>query len=1250
MTRQSDTPERRTALETVSRLARDRRARVPLALIGVLLLVTSAVFVGSVHTRDEPTPQVDASEAIDRTEAVAQTAVRDGAQRAAEIAGEQPLTDAADTEWGDVLDAENAAGGSVWRIHPRFAPDDGAITRDTFTNYLEALIYLQVATNLEKTGQTVGDVSTSVSLPAIEDPETFEAAVDRVTVTESEPGTLDVTIEGIELNASVEGEVIEHRETTMNVTVATPILQLHERVRTFQSALEAGILERGFAQRFNARIYAIGWARGYMQNSRLPIVEVIANRHIEPSANSAIYRTQQDVFGAADPDLRNAVRLGWTCMAIKDGGALFDQYMDSNDLDYRNVSYEGDAIVFERDTGEEIEMGLPSGATTAEELCEGAQFLLGDQVTGEQPEAPGIGDLLGDAPGMNAEETIGVNETAYVPLARLADPTKGDSFVSAADRIYTIEGDAASSAATLDSLSFSGSATCTNATSNGGTYREPAGLTVSQVGLDPIDPHGEQYFEAESIVEAEVEQKLQCPGETDPTVDEDSFRIRVTTVFSEYTASPNATIDAVNDVGIEPYKYERGSEMALVPPEFRNYEGAGTVVTEAILGGDIGTDAHASWVESALPDGVTEESEVTGAVSGPLDDRKVVDIDHGAFLDAKLAAAMAEDIRSMQQDAAEISHEFSRPDLLRAGADSPFTRLRQTVEAELRAAYLERDEPYRSVGQKALYEARHAYLRALVERLEVLEAGHEEAVGTIDDELADLDSGVDNAVTFLKQGVSADEPDPIPLASSELTENVTYEVSGSPTYLVAENLTKHEVPAIDEDTGFVPFAMKNKEYVDLPYEEVIGGLLTRVANAIGLGDPDAEITFRMAGDVLLAGDLAVAANDTAERFDEPGSAQELAETLDVFEGNVEDALREFHAEVAKETVIELYPSPVAECTVLEPPGPGGDGDPRRPAPPNQGGPNPCQAIVDGADEDLVETIEDAEASIAAATEEGVAGFETGGEMDVALKAVAVGRGNATEPIVDNVTAALDGESYRYGAFDDHFDASQWSDVVGSAVRPAIERASAMKVKIADDADRAEAIDTTLQTALSNVTAEMVEDRLEEVGDDVAAAISGRARQWAGTWAGNAKRPARIPAGLPLLPLPTHWYATMNVWDIEVAGEYARFEASANMGTPEHTTATAYVRENMTVTHDIAGEPRTLGSVEPINFSGRSHLVVITPRGVGVGDRDEENPECSPHFPIVGEFDGDEEPQCGPDTYGYPVSWTEARQPEAEDGE
>jgi hypothetical protein len=1226
MTRTDDTPK--TGRERIRRLAASRRARVPLALIGVLLLVTSVLVVGSIETREEPNPDVDASVAIDQTEAAAGTALRDGAQRAAEIAAEQPLTAAADNEWGAVLDADRDGPPP---IHPSRADDE--LADDTFKSYLEALIYLEVGANLEQTGQEVDDISTDVSVPAIENEADFADAVDRVTLTESAEGTLDVTVENITFNATHDGELIEQREMTMNVTIATPIMQLHERVRTFGSALKAGVTERGFSQRFNARIYAIGWARGYMQNARLPVVEVIANRHIEPSANSALYRTQQDVFGAADPDLGNAVRLGWTCMALQDGGAMFDEYMDSNDLSYGNLSHDGDTLTYRYDNGTEVEADAPvDGSGTADGLCEGVEWLLGDQVTGQHPEAPGVTDLLGNAPGMNENETIAVNEAAYIPMARMVETEYDDSFVSAIDRIYTIEGDADSASTVADGLSFSGSASCDFPANRSGTYRSATGSSVTQTSIDTLDTPGEQYYEATSVVSATVRKKLRCSGESNPTIDTDSLAVEVTSTFSESDPNPDATIDDVNDVGIDPYKYEPGATTSLLPSDFRNYDGADQVVTEEILGGEIGTGAHADWVDRAVPDGITEASDVTGPVGSDLNYRTEVDIDHDEFLEAKLAASMAEDIRSMQSDVAEISYEFSRSDLIRRGDESPFARLIETVKREMRETYLERDEPYRSVGQKAIYEARHAYLQTLIDELELLEEGHDEAIATVDDELNDLDSGVDNALTFLQQGVSADEPDPIPLESSELTRNITYEVSGSPTYLVADNLTKRTVPAVEAGTEFVPFAMKNKEYVDLPYEQVVGGLLDRLANVIGLGGPDAKIGFQTAGDVLLAGDLAVETGNHTEY--NPSNASRLESELDDFESTVDSALDEFYGDVAAETVIELYPSDVAKCRVLAPP-PAGDANPDR-IPAN------CPWIVGNTSDDLLDAIDDAEDAIEEATRQGVDGFGEAGTA-VAMKAVAIGRGNATEPIIDNVTDAIDDGVYRYDEFDANHDPGQWEYVVDSAVRPAVTRASTMKVDVGSPED-AEFIDHTLQTALENVTGEMIEERLEGLGDDVEDVLSEKTEEWAGKWSGTRKRPARVPAGVPLLPLPGYWYATMNVWDIEVEGEYARFEASASMGTPEHTTATTYVRENMTVVHKIAGEARTLGRVAPINLSGRSHLVVITPPGVGVGDRDDENPECSPQFPHVGEYDPNkDDPQCERTEYANGVNWTEQRQ-------
>jgi hypothetical protein len=127
------------------------------------------------------------------------------------------------------------------------------------------------------------------------------------------------------------------------------------------------------------------------------------------------------------------------------------------------------------------------------------------------------------------------------------------------------------------------------------------------------------------------------------------------------------------------------------------------------------------------------------------------------------------------------------------------------------------------------------------------------------------------------------------------------------------------------------------------------------------------------------------------------------------------------------------------------------------------------------------------------------------------------------------------------------------------------------------------------------------------------------------WVGNGSEidtPVRVPAGLPLLPLPTMWVATMNLWTIDADGQYARFEVEANMSAPGRATSTTYVRENMTVVRTLDGQSRTLGAVDPIDFDGRSLLVVVVPPGgIGVGDRDDENPECTGTYPVVGRFDG-----------------------------
>ncbi|MFC6720579.1 hypothetical protein ACFQHN_24005 [Natrialbaceae archaeon GCM10025896] len=111
---------------------------------------------------------LDRDSAMERTDAAVQTATRDAVSQASERATQQPLTETADTEFGEVLDTY---GG-------RLTEDD-----DPFPAYLRAMIYLEAQETLETAGQDVGGVETEVSLPRITDAESLGEAIDRVELT-----------------------------------------------------------------------------------------------------------------------------------------------------------------------------------------------------------------------------------------------------------------------------------------------------------------------------------------------------------------------------------------------------------------------------------------------------------------------------------------------------------------------------------------------------------------------------------------------------------------------------------------------------------------------------------------------------------------------------------------------------------------------------------------------------------------------------------------------------------------------------------------------------------------------------------------------------------------------------------------------------------------------------------------------------------------------------------------------------------
>jgi hypothetical protein len=1206
-------------------LLTDSRARIPFALIGVLLLVSAGLFVLHAETGTEKSVDTDPDLAMDRTETAAEAAVRDATTRATERAAAQPLTTVAGTRYSEALDE-----------------------RKPFRSYLRALIYLEVSERLSGAGQRVGDVRTTVAVSNVTDPDSFADAVERVSVTpgRADPslqrGKLRVTVEDVLVEARRNGETIDRRQIDIEVTVATPLFELHERTETYQRRLNAGIDESGFGQRFNARIYALGWARGYAQYAGAPVTQVIANRHVVPAANDAVYRTQQDVFGAADPQLSNAVRRGWFCMATQDANELYGGYSGST----------GDTTVPRR-------------------LCEGSKWIFGAQATGDPPDAPGVTDLLGEAPGMDAKHTVSLGETAKIPLGIMLGDGGKHSIWSAVDRIYTIETALDLAVENVEEPEFEHDPPARYTGSGSQVSLQTLDITVNVDEVTEVDDPG-VFHRIDGSVTVEVEEARQFTdhgvNETYETVTKarDSLTADLHLALREAEASPNANIDTYNGViGQHPdtltpeYKYKRGpgrvesSQKSTVPgltdsEGFVNYAKVGETVLEEVVetaladsraadrrgqgrtgsipwdsdatggsssdessaGTDGGVDSTNERIERWLE---AEWDEATAAGDLSLPATVKADVTGGFLTDADLKQTIVADLARIQNEVGKINVTFKRKAVMQTNdGEGPFARLYEKVERK-REAYLAREQPYENVGQQAVYEARYSYFELILRELDRLDSAHGKALDALDEEVGDL--GLDNALDFLQQGLAAEPPDPVPMKSSSLTPEITYEVSGSPTYLVAENVTSETVPAVRNDrtgggepTEFDPLAASNRNYLKLPYESVVNGILSKAAKVLGLGgDPDAELTFQMAGEALRASDLAI---DAAEA-DEYGESGELRARHDSLEGATESAIDDFESEAAAQIAFALYP----DDTTFGNYNLGADNPKDHFGPYLQCDDGVCQLESGGAQRCTSEycvLVEDSEGRVVLDQIE-TAVSETVDEYGTSTseRAIAIDEGNVTRPISKAVAAAIPRD--RRPSHANGIDDDEWQALVRSVAEQAIASAASEQHVTLDDTDTVEQMDTEIRRTLEKVSEDIVEQRVADRFGEAAFNLSDY-----DNWVDGVDTPVRVPAGMPLLPLPNLWFATVNLWEIDVEGEYARFEVTASQGGPETATATSYVREDMPVAVEIAGERRRLGRVEPIDFEGKSVLIVVVPPGgIGVGDRDDQDPERTPTWPGAG---------------------------------
>jgi len=260
------------------RLADDDRARVPFALVGVVLLVASATAAATFAGQSPVPSETRTDRAVERAQASATSALASAARTAAAEAVRNPVVAAANTSFGAAIDPENA-----------------------FRDALALRVYARTERALRDHESAAGAVSASSSLPRVETTADAERAVDRVSLARVGDDLIRVTISGVRVGVERDGEVVSQATTNVATTGHSPALALRDRVQRFERLLDRGAFAGpGLDRRLTDYLHRVVWLRGPLQYAGVPISNVLANRHVELMANRALLAVQRTAFGRED--------------------------------------------------------------------------------------------------------------------------------------------------------------------------------------------------------------------------------------------------------------------------------------------------------------------------------------------------------------------------------------------------------------------------------------------------------------------------------------------------------------------------------------------------------------------------------------------------------------------------------------------------------------------------------------------------------------------------------------------------------------------------------------------------------------------------------------------------------------------------------------------------------------------------------------------------------------------------------------
>ena len=798
---------------------------MPFALIGVLLLVSASTYAAGIVDQGLISENRSVDRAVDRVDADATAALRHAAREAAYAAAADPVVRPP---------VETARGHSVGEaaVRPGSAFEDAFRIRAALAGH-RALGVLNTS---------VGGVTATARFDRLSSPLTPEDLVrirKQVEVQPAADGTATrVVFENVTVRATRGGQTVAKQTRDRTVVVAVPTLAAHERTTRFERRLNNGPVEGpGLGRQLTASLYPITWARGYGQYGKVPIQNVLSNRHVELSTNAGIVRVQRDVFGASDPDARGGVAAATARTGITD-------LLAPTPLD---------------------------------------EAAWSDAVIGAPTPSPGT-----DRDGFAAARSH-TDETRRVAVGHAADVAA----VEVHDAIETIARKSHRVEATLvvkaDRVSYGGRPRPPHPdpTEDGWSRIDvdveetvsvrPARTVPSAVPSGIVEP-GERVDFGSVRRTVVVERTVVTHWRR---VVEQTYRIPVAggppvTATREITAGLRTTRASTTDR----YRVEVAVHGAHAPRDDAPRRPAATFGAGTGFGGaDLG-DTPAAARESlgvataASVDRLAERAVESGdirrstAVYGRATQRAH---DH-----------IAGDLEALRADVEAIETDLSMESMARGEAE-PYAALAKRVQ-DRRQQLVDAPATYNGAADRATVAVRVAYLDAVLSELKAAGEERETTTSALFERVEGAFGGP-SVGEVLASREAARDVDPYTVGADGPGGAVTFVPNAAPGYLPRTTVDGRTVDAVDGSIR--PLATRNVNYVTVPYSDISTGIVDRL-----LGD-GGRVGIGVAGQTLLAADHALAADpDPDLRADRDALARRVDESLRSVDEALVDAIAE----------------------------------------------------------------------------------------------------------------------------------------------------------------------------------------------------------------------------------------------------------------------------------------------------------------------------------------------------------------------